>query len=347
MLYFIFGVLAFVVVVILAIGYWLSAPRYKGPVTDHFDGRQFYNPDNMKAKGLREVVQWMLKRERGVWKENNHQDSFGPPAVPSISDRIRITFVNHTTFLIQVNGVNILTDPVWSERVSPFSWIGPRRMRPPGLKFEELPKIDVVLLTHNHYDHLDIGTVKRLYAVHQPRFITPLGVGAYLTDNKVGNVTDIDWWNVLTLQNNLRIQSVPAQHFSGRGFRDRDATLWCGYVLTTAHGKIYFAGDTGYHPETFKTIGNQCGPFRLSLLPIGAYKPAWFMSPIHCSPEEAVLIHRDVNAQQSIATHFGTFPLADDSQHDPLEDLKHALVCNHLDPQSFLILQEGEPYDFY
>lgn len=336
--------LVFVTAVVL-VGYLLSAPRYSGPVTDHFDGRRFRNPGDARANGFPEVLKWMVNRKLGAWKEIT-DPAYGPKPESVINEGARITFVNHSTFLIQVNGVNILTDPVWSKRTSPFEWAGPRRMRHPGLRLEDLPKVDVLLLSHNHWDHLDIRTVKHIYDVHRPRIVSPLGVKAFLDSERVLGAVDLDWWDELELPGGLVVQSVPAQHFSGRGTFDRDATLWCGYVVRRKEGNLYFAGDTGYNATIFNEIGSRCAPISIALIPIGAYKPAWFMSPIHCSPAEAVRIHQEVGAQTSIATHFGTFPLADDGQHEPTEELKLALRESGIDPASFRVLEEGTPEDF-
>lgn len=341
-----------VVVILLSIpamlftlGYFLSAPKYTGPVSDHFDGKRFFSPGGKPARGLGKVLQWMMKRQRGPWTAQT-SIPFGEKPATSNENGILITFVNHSTFLIQVNGINILTDPIWSERTSPFQWAGPRRMRPPGIRLEDLPKIDLVLLSHNHYDHLDFNTLKHLFKKDQPKIVTPLGVKAFLDGTKITGATDLDWWQTITLNNGLAIQAVPAQHFSGRGMFDRDATLWCGYVIQSAGKNIYFVGDTGYHESFFKEIGEKCAPIEVALVPIGAFKPEWFMSPIHCSPIEAVKIHLEIKAKQSIATHFGTFPLADDGLDEPVVALHCALHSAGLSHDQFLILKEGEATRF-
>ncbi len=339
------GTLTLSFILIVSVGYFISGPKYSGPVSNHFDGRRFINPGGIKAKGLTEVLKWMITRKQGEWKEvRDGQDKERPLA--RFEKGIRITFVNHSTFLIQVDGVNIITDPVFSERASPVQWAGPRRMRPPGIKLEDLPRIDVLLLSHNHWDHLDIATVKKIHAVHRPKMITPLGVKAFLHQERVTGAEDIDWWQKVEINGSLKIQSVPAQHFSGRGTFDRDSTLWCGYVIQRSGGNIYFVGDTGYNDQTFKEIGERCAPIQVALIPIGAYKPKWFMSPIHCSPQEAVKIHQEVKSKNSVATHFGTFPLADDSQVEPVADLKRALHESGIKPETFLVLKEGVPREF-
>jgi L-ascorbate metabolism protein UlaG (beta-lactamase superfamily) len=344
-MWFLLVALVLVPLVMTTVGISISAPRYKGPVTDHFNGKTFTNPTGVKAKGTREVFKWMFTRKRGKWTENK-TDQYGPRPLAFFKEGIRITFVNHTTFLIQVDGINILTDPVYSERVSPFTWAGPKRMRKPGIRFEDLPRIHIVLLSHNHYDHLDIETMRIIQGAHHPRIITPLGVKAYLDKEQIVGAVDLDWWDETTLLEKIKITSVPAQHFSGRGSLDRDATLWCGYVIETVHGKVYFAGDTGYNDVTFKEIGERLNEIEVSIIPIGAYKPRWFMSPIHVEPEEAVKIHVDTKSQVSIASHFGTFPLADDAYEDPVTDLKIALQKHHLSEEDFMTLKEGESKDF-
>jgi L-ascorbate metabolism protein UlaG (beta-lactamase superfamily) len=329
------------VIVFNIVGVAISAPRYKGPASDHFNGKKFLNAGNVKPNGLKEVLKWMLSRERGKWNYIDSRSTFEPKE--KITNGLNITFINHSSFLIQFNGINILFDPVFSERTSPFEWAGPKRMRPPGIALDRLPKIDFIILSHNHYDHFDVPTVRKIYQKDKPQLIVPLGVEAHL--RKVGiEGIEMDWWQHIELgAEKFSIHCVPAQHFSGRGSLDRDATLWCGYVLHTPIGKIYYCGDTGYSSELFKTIGQRLGPMKVSMIPIGAYKPSWFMSPIHCSPDEAVSIHKDVRSAFTIAMHFGTFALADDSQTDPIVDLKNALKNVNLDENEFIVPQEGNP----
>lgn len=329
------------ILLIVAIGSILSAPGHKGPATDHFNGKTFINPTGQKAKGLSDVLKWMLKRDQGSWKYS-YETTVGPKPVDS-STELLITFVNHSTFLIQWNNLNILTDPVWSERCSPFSFAGPRRMRPPGINFDDLPPIDAILLSHNHYDHLDLNTVKKLHKLYQPVFIVPLGVEKLLKLHEIDNCVSLDWWQSTSI--GLKITATPAQHFSSRGMFDRDKTLWCGFTLTDGHQKLYFAGDSGYGPF-FKEIGKKEGPMDVSLIPIGAYEPKWFMSPIHVSPKQAINIHEDVKSKQSIAMHFGTFSLADDGQGKAEEDLIIALDKANVPQTDFRIPEEGEALKF-
>jgi L-ascorbate metabolism protein UlaG (beta-lactamase superfamily) len=344
LLILIFVALLFVVVS-STIGFFLSAPRYKGPVSDHFDGHKFFTPGGAAAKGLPEVLKWMLGRKASPWIADNNI-GYGQAPPPRIGRGARITFVNHSTFLIQVDGINILTDPVWSERTSPFQWAGPRRKRPPGIRFEDLPKIDLILLSHNHYDHLDIATLKRLYQKHRPHIVTALGIKPYLTLHGINDTTELDWWKEWIMNDGLKIRCVPAQHFSGRGMYDRDATLWCGFAVIRMGGNIYFAGDSGYQEKMFREIGERCSPIHVALIPIGAFKPEWFMSPIHCSPKEAVKIHKDLGSNLSIGTHFGTFPLADDNSEDAISELAEARKSQGVSDDQFITLKEGEAIAF-
>jgi L-ascorbate metabolism protein UlaG (beta-lactamase superfamily) len=320
----------------------LAAPKYDAGSSDHFDGKKFINPDDADTHHYGDVLKWWLGgNNKGVWEKQSSEDitPFSPPEVENQS--CRITFVNHATFLIQVDGMNILTDPVWSYRASPYQWIGPKRMSPPGIAFEDLPPIDAVLLSHNHYDHLDIHTVDRLHERFNPHFIVPLGVEKFLHHHGITQTTHLDWWDKTAINNQLGLTAVPARHFSGRGLFDRNKTLWCGFVLHTSQGNVYFAGDTGYG-DFLKTIGNRFGPMHASMIPIGAYKPRWFMEVIHMSPDEAVRAHLDVQSQKSIAMHFGTFPMADDGMYEPIRDLRIAQKKHKVSEAKFRIFQQGE-----
>lgn len=326
-------------------GFFLSGPVYKGPKSDHFDGKKFINPNGLQANGFKEVFRFM--RERQMEPYNYNYETFErTEAIPEKLDdsKIKITFVNHSTFLIQYAGLNILTDPIWSFRCSPFQFAGPNRMRPPGVKFEDLPKIDLVLLSHNHYDHFDTNTVKDLIKKYQPHFIVPLGMKKSI--HKLGGkrVEAIDWNQSVEFEK-ISITGTPANHFTSRGLFDRDRTLWCGYLLQFGNHKLYFVGDTGYGPN-FKKIGEQYGPIDISLIPIGAYKPEWFMGPIHISPPQAIQVHKDIQSIQSIAMHFGTFPLADDGQGTAEKELALAINESDVDSKKFLVPDEGHSYDF-
>ncbi|MDP2855060.1 MAG: MBL fold metallo-hydrolase [Smithellaceae bacterium] len=251
--------------------------------------------------------------------------------------KIQITWIGHATFLIQVEGINILTDPVFNNKASPLG-IGFERKSPPGIPFDRLPPIHAVLLSHNHYDHLDLYTVKKLG--NSPKYFIPLKLGQWFRDQKITNYTEMDWWNT-SIFKGIRVVSVPGQHFSRRAVRDGNKTLWAGWVLETKHGKILFAGDTGYSPH-FKEIREKLGPMRLALLPIGSYRPRWFMKTIHMDPPDAVSAHKDLQAEQSIAMHWGTFYIADEPLGEPPLYLKRALKEASISDDSFLIMKFGE-----
>ncbi|MDB5241218.1 MAG: twin-arginine translocation pathway signal, partial [Spirosoma sp.] len=305
---------------LIPLAFVACSPRYKGPVTDHFNGKKFYNPGNSDHSSG-SVFEWLLHRDKGPWPEQ--PDAFvGPrPATRIEGDSLVVTFVNHSTFLLQTNGLNILTDPVWSDRVGPTSWLGVKRHRPPGLRFEELPPIDVVLLSHNHYDHLDLPTIRRLVKGHNPLFVTPLGV-SHLPRSEGARVTrELDWNDTLRVNGKLSLTCTQAQHFSNRGMGDRNETLWAGYLLHTTYGTVYFCGDSGYGPH-FKQIGNRSEPIKLALLPIGSYRPQWFMAPVHVSPAGAVRALLDLKATQAMGIHFGTFQQGDDGLLEPANDLR-------------------------
>jgi N-acyl-phosphatidylethanolamine-hydrolysing phospholipase D len=322
----------------------------------HRPGGGFRNPWPAAAPaGFRALFKWM------VWErlKQGRPDDPGPPRFPRVEPgfatpraapaAVTVTWVGQATFLLQIGGLNVLTDPMWSERASPVQFAGPRRHTPPGLAFETLPPVDLVLLSHNHYDHLDRNTVRRL-AVRFPdaRWLAPLGVGAALTAWGARHVRDLDWWDAERVAD-LTVTGTPAQHFSGRGFRDRDRTLWCGWALRAGGRAVWFAGDTGYHSE-FGTIGARCGPFELALLPVGAYEPRWFMRPVHMNPEDAVQAYLDVRAGQAgeggypalIPMHWGTFKLTDEPMAEPPRRTSAAWRAAGLPPEALWVLAPGE-----
>lgn len=340
-MYFLIFLPPVAIVFIFYTGFIISAPAYKGPPSNNFNGKVFQNYDGVKAKGFLDVLKWMFSRKKVKWgKILNIQ-----PTKPanSMQDDLVIYFINHSTFYIQWKNLNIVTDPVWSTRVSPFYFAGPERVQPPGILFKDLPKIDMVILSHNHYDHLDIKTLKKLWSRDQPLFIVPLGVDLYLKKKGIKNIKTMEWWKAIK-QGPLDVSMVPAQHFSGRGMFDRDKTLWGGYMISDGNEKIYFAGDTGYNQKMYFDIKQQHPKIDTALLPIGAYKPRWFMSSIHTSPIEAVEIHKQLNCKKSIAMHYGTFPLAYDEQLDAPKELQLAMKRSDIKMNDFLLLKEGEAF---
>ena len=318
-----------------------AAPSYQGKVSDNFNGEVFINLGQVEDKGFDDFLQWRRTRDQGPWPEWVDAQPGPPPPTRVTSGELRVTFINHSTLLLQVDGLNILTDPIWSERTSPLSWAGPKRVRPPGLRFEDLPPIDAVLISHNHYDHLDIPTLERLAADHGPQIFAGLGNRALLESEGIGGATDMDWWQSEGLGDEVCLTAVPAQHFSGRGLFDRNETLWMGFVLETSSGVVYFAGDTGFGPH-FEQIRARFGAVRVALLPIGAFRPRFFMKAMHMSPEESVLAHQVLEAEISVAMHFGTFPLADEGMDRPVEELDEALARAQVTRESFWVLGFGE-----
>ncbi len=253
-------------------------------------------------------------------------------------DTIQITWIGHDTFLIQVSGINILTDPMFSERASPFGFIGPKRKVPLPLRQDDLPPIQATIISHNHYDHLDAATIAKLG--NTVKFFVPLGMSNWFREMGLDNVTELDWWQSASL-GPIRVHCVPAQHFSIRTPFDANKTLWSGWVLATPVGSIFFAGDTGYSPD-FQKIGQRLGPMRLSLIPIGGYMPRWFMKPMHLNPLEAVLVHEDVQSQESIGMHWGTFKLTDEPLAEPPLFLEKVLNERKIALDKFITLKFGE-----
>jgi L-ascorbate metabolism protein UlaG (beta-lactamase superfamily) len=307
----------------------------------HFDGKRFRSPQPRRGN-FRDLLRWLLSRKPGPWRI--WTDAKPVPRPPKTSERLRITFINHSTFLVQLDGLNILTDPIWSERASPISWAGPRRHRSPGIRLEDLPPIDLVLLSHDHYDHMDIPTLQWLAKAHRPTIYAGLKNRRVLKKHGIGNVVELDWWQEAAARSDIWITAVPAQHFSGRSPFTTDKTLWCGFMVQGNNGTVYFAGDTGTGPH-LEQIAKRFPEIDLAILPIGAFRPEWFMGEVHMSPREAVQAHTQLSAQVSVASHFGTFHLADDGEDEPVEALLNALKGTHLGDTDFWVLGFGEGRD--
>ncbi len=267
-----------------------------------------------------------------------------PRAAP---DEVTITWVGHTSFFVQVASTNVLLDPVWSARASPVQFIGPKRRVPPGVEFDRLPPVDVVILSHDHYDHLDARTISRLASRYPAaRWFVPLGVGAFLRQRGARDVTERDWWQEASV-GALRLACVPAQHFSGRTLGKRNTTLWCGWTLSSPDRSIFFAGDTALHPE-FERIASRYGPFDLAILPIGAYEPRWFMGSVHMNPEDCLKAVEQLETDKQdrplvvAAAHWGTFKLTDEPMDEPPERMRSLWQGAGRDRGQLWIMQHGE-----
>jgi L-ascorbate metabolism protein UlaG (beta-lactamase superfamily) len=291
---------------------------YTGPITDHFDGKQFYHANlSSTDKSLLDLLRWQLFGRRTRW----------PDVVPARSgikpeprvEGLSITHIGHASLLIQAAGINILLDPVWSDRASPFQTMGPHRRNPPAIALDDLPPIHAVLVSHNHYDHMDTTTIGKVWQTHRPAIISPLGNDAVIhKDAPDIPVQTGDWWQTVPLSNQVRVTFVPAYHWSARKLGDRRLALWSGFMIDTPAGLIYCAGDTAYQDgKIFAEIRNRCGVPLVAILPIGAYEPRWFMSTQHADPAEAVQIAMDVGAEHLLGIHWGTFQLTDEPWDEP------------------------------
>ena len=334
-----------------AAGGWglLTAGRgnayYSGPVSDHFDGQLFFNPGGAKPKNQWAILKWQLT-DRGVAWPENFPSPFQPDSPPPrfAADGVRITHIGHASFLIQTRGRNILIDPVWAERASPLSFLGPRRVNAPGIAFEALPRIDLVLVTHNHYDHMDVATLAALWQRHRPRIITPLGNDTIMGHSVPGLAADaVDWDAVVDLDDGIKVHVEPTLHWSARGATDRRHALWASFVLETGAQKIYCVGDSGYGDgTTFSRVRQRHPGLALALLPIGAYEPGWIMRNNHMNPEEALAAFERSGAERALGHHWGTFRLTNEAVDEPPQRLAAAVAERGLPPQRFLAVRPGQ-----
>jgi L-ascorbate metabolism protein UlaG (beta-lactamase superfamily) len=326
---------------------WISRMKtYDGPVSDHFDGTRFFDPDGVPPKSLAEVLRWQFgsDRQRQPWPEWVPSPFADTPPARVDGDRVRLAFIGHASWLIQTSGQNILIDPVWSDRASPFSFAGPQRHNAPGISFDALPPIDAVLVSHGHYDHLDLATLSKLQAKFSPRVITPLGNDVTMRDaDGAIRAEAFDWHSRVELGGGIAATLVPTRHWSARGLFDRNKTLWASFVLETPIGKIYIVCDSGYGSGGhFRRVAESHGPLRLAILPIGAYEPRWFMQDQHMNPGDAVKALADCGAERALAHHHGTFQLTDEAIDAPVTALHVALDEAKIPRERFLALQPGQ-----
>ncbi len=309
-------------------------PYFSGPPSDHFDGVRFFNPEHPGTdRGVGELLRWKLRERAAPWPRLVPAQQIVPDA--SVAG-LRVTVVGHASALIQAGGLNVLTDPVWSQRASPLPFAGPRRVWAPGIAFESLPKIDAVLISHNHYDHMDLATLRRLHVEHAPLMVAPLGNDAILRRAIKGvRVAAGDWWDRIDIGSGGEVSIVPAYHWSSRTGRDRRMALWCGFMFSSPGGSAYFAGDTGYgNGRIFQDVRRRIGRPDLALIPIGAYAPRWFMGAQHTDPDEAVRILEDLEAARAIGIHWGVFQLTDEPRDEPpgaMADPLYAFAYDDLD----------------
>ncbi len=326
-------------------------PYHDGPVTDHFDGTRFFNPGEPETdRTLKQVLRWRRSSPDNPWPGSVAVT----PVVPDARvEGLRVTMVGHATLLIQVAGLNLLTDPVWSDRASPLAFAGPRRVTAPGVRIEDLPPIDAILLSHNRYDHLDIATLKTLHEravlpIVTPLIVTPLGNDAIVRRHILAaRIKAGDWGAEVEIAPGAQVHIVPATHWSSRGIRDRRMALWSGFMVRAGGRLVYFAGDTGYGTgRIFRGMRERFGPPDLALLPIGAYDPRWFMAAQHVDPEEAIQIMRDLDARAAVGIHWGTLKLTDEPRDEPAMRLAARLAAAGIEPSAFIAMQPGDVAEF-
>ena len=327
-----------------------APPEEFGPAPRDADGR-FLNLDGPIDRGPRSVqIRFGLRFLTGIFRQRGPS----PEVVPNDGAWLRAnasgsvpaaTWIGHATLLVQMGGLTFLTDPTWSERASPLAWAGPRRHVPPGVAFEDLPPIDFVLLSHNHYDHLDLPTLRRLARRSADTlFVVPEGNAALLRKNGVENVVELDWGESLGV-GRVELHCLPARHWSSRGLADAREALWASWAVTGPDRRFYFGGDSGYF-EGFARIGRALGPFDLAALPIGAYEPAAMMRPVHLDPEEAVAAARDLRAERAVGIHFGTFEMTTEPFDEPPKRFRAAADAAGLGPDRAWVLKIGETRRF-
>jgi len=310
---------------------FLDRIYYRGPVSDHFDGRRFFNPDPDAGAGsgprngipILRLIRFMRGEGRAPWPKSVPVTP-GRPVARVEGQALRVTWIGHSTVLIQTQGLNILTDPIWSDRTGPFA-LGPRRVRAPGVRFDDLPRIDAVLISHNHYDHFDVPTLRRLWARDRPLIVTGLGNDTILKAKGIPAASR-DWGGRVALGHGVDVVVERVHHWDSRWMADRNRALWSGFTIRLPGGNIFFAGDTGYGDGSWVADAARDGPYRLAILPIGAFKPRAMMQPSHIGPVEAVEIFRRLGATDALAVHWGTFQLSNEALDEPRELLEATLA---------------------
>jgi L-ascorbate metabolism protein UlaG (beta-lactamase superfamily) len=323
---------------------FLDRVYYEGPASDHYDGRHFFNPDSPATQRIdpRRFLNRWANGERAQWPDQVPVHPSVPPARAAGREML-VTWIGHSTVLVQTAGLNILTDPIWSERASPFSFIGPRRVRAPGVRFEDLPRIDLVLISHNHYDHMDLPTLRRLWDRDRPLIVTSLGNDAILRGEGIDSVAR-DWGRNVAVRPGVEVLIERNHHWGSRWGSDRNRALWSAFTVRTPAGNIFFAGDTGWAGGDWARAAAAHGPFRLAIIPIGAYLPRDVMQDNHVDPEEAVRIFQILNPVRALGVHWGTFQLTFEAIGDPPRRLAAALRARAIAPDRFVAIEAGQSF---
>jgi L-ascorbate metabolism protein UlaG (beta-lactamase superfamily) len=290
--------------------------------SDHFNGKTFFNPGEASGPDFADLIRWKTTSRPAPWPEKVEVARRPAPPAPE-GDGLSATWIGQSTFLLRTAGLSFLTDPIFSERAGPFGWVGPRRVMPPAIALSELPRIDAVLLSHDHYDHCDLPSLRCLAARDNCLFVAPLGHRGILESAGAARITELDWWESADA-GEAKVTLVPARHWCRRRPFATNVRLWGGFVIRAGGRLAYFVGDSGYHERRFAEIRERCGRPDLAMIPIGAYEPRWFMADAHMNPEEAVRVHRDVGARRSVAMHWGTFQLTDEGREEPVLALEAA-----------------------
>ncbi len=311
------------------------------PPSDHFNGKTFFNPGEASDRGLLDLLRWKMTSRAAPWPVPAAALPAPLPPAPE-ADGVVATWIGQSTFLLRTASATLLTDPVFSERASPVSWAGPRRAVPPAVAFGDIPRVDAVLLSHDHFDHCDLPTLRQLARRDDPLVLCPLGHRALLAGAGLRRVVELDWWQGHTWPPGLGVTLVPARHWSRRRPFGTNRRLWGGFALRAGGRLVYFVGDSGYALRLFADVRARCGRPDLALIPIGAYEPRWFMKDAHMNPAEAVRVHQDVGSRRSIAMHWGTFQLTDEGREEPLRALEAARRAAGLGQDDFRALAPGE-----
>jgi L-ascorbate metabolism protein UlaG (beta-lactamase superfamily) len=324
-----------------------AARYYDGPVSDHFDGTRFFDPHSSPPKSLATLMRWYMGREKAEWPASAPSPYSDTPPPRVEGPEWRLSYVGHASWLLQTAGLNILIDPVWARRVSPVSFFGPVRVNDPGVAFDALPPIDVVLISHCHYDHLDVATLSRLAAKFNARVIAPLGNDTIMRNHDTAiRAEAFDWHDRVALGPQTAVTLVPTHHWSARGLTDRNKALWASFVIETPAGRIYHVADSGYGDgHHFRSARDRYGPFRLAILPIGAYEPRWFMGDQHMNPAEAVRAFQTCGAELALGHHYGTFQLTDEPFDAPEQALETARIDADISPEQFRLLKPGQVWE--